>query len=162
MLVHVAHKTKIWTKAAHISATIVKGGKLVGTWNHKKVGRKLLVSIHPFDETLYGEDRNTEDSNPVTKVLKMRAQRLAAYLNVSEYELEVHLPRSSVSGEGKAKSSKKQKGKPPCFDGARCRRKDDAAHNKKYSHPQSKTSKGNKNKKTKKRIRKQNAKKEQK
>lgn len=141
------HKAKIWTKSAHISATILMGGKLVGTWNYKKVGSKLLVSLRPFDDTLFGVDRDVTDGNPIMRLLKKRAARLAAYFHAAESEVEVQLPHSTEEEEEK-NNKKKRKGISPCFYGARCRNQNDPEHTKKLSHPQPKNN--NKNKKQKK------------
>ncbi|MBO9374579.1 MAG: winged helix DNA-binding domain-containing protein, partial [Chloroflexus sp.] len=40
---------RVWRPAGHIEATIVLGGRIVGTWRYDWQGTKLIVTLRPFE-----------------------------------------------------------------------------------------------------------------
>lgn len=44
------HRTQVLLPFASVAATVVKNGRVVGTWNMKKEKRTLLFQMNPFDE----------------------------------------------------------------------------------------------------------------
>ncbi len=51
-LIEKAHYKKVFRKAGWISPVILVGGKVVGTWDYTRLGKRLRVVLRPFDGAL--------------------------------------------------------------------------------------------------------------
>jgi Winged helix DNA-binding domain len=68
-LVAAAHRPLVYRTAGWISPTVLAGGRVVGTWEHRLAGERLEVRVTPF-EGLEGTQRTGVEAE---------AERLAAY-----------------------------------------------------------------------------------
>ena len=47
-IIHRKHYDKVWITAGHINGTILAGGRIQGTWNYKRKGKALEITLKPF------------------------------------------------------------------------------------------------------------------
>ena len=47
-IIDMKHYDKVWITAGHINGTILAGGCIQGTWNYKRKGKKLEITVKTF------------------------------------------------------------------------------------------------------------------
>ena len=76
-IIEPCHRTQVWRPAAHVSAVILVGGRILGTWRYDKRAKGLVISVTPFEPL----------SRAVARVVETQARAVARFMGLDLLEL---------------------------------------------------------------------------
>lgn len=77
-LIERRHKNRVWRPAAHVSAVILAGGRIVGTWRYDKRAKGLVISVASFEPV----------SRAVARAVGTQARAVARFMGLDLLELK--------------------------------------------------------------------------